>query len=121
MCNVCRLKVAWKSLPLPSPYDECWPKIIDKFHHKNHVDPACRVKYSPDAVKAANPDYNHTEAGEQTFIWAARFKHILCSMNKVHHLFYLHRMVRRTNLYTEKCYKLGRKPILPHSKVKSTT
>ena len=36
----------------------------------------------------------------------------------LHHLFYLHRMVRRRNKYVEKCYKLGRKPIWPHKKTK---
>lgn len=117
VCNICRLKVARKPLPLPSPYDQCWlamTKIIDTFHHKNHVDPECKVKYSPDKIKVAYPHYN-TEAGEQTFVWVARFKHILCSMNKIHHLFYLHRMIRRRNAYTEKCYKLGKKPVLPHA------
>ena len=78
------------------------------------MDPEYKVKYSLDEIKAANPHYN-TEAGEQTFIWVARFKHILCSMNKIHHLFYLHRMIRRRNEYTEKCYKLGKKPVLPHA------
>lgn len=115
MCNVCKLKVSRKPLPLPAPYDRCWEsitKIIDKFHHRNHVNPECRVKFSPDAVKEANPSFN-TQAAEQTFTWVSRFKHILCAMNKVHHLFYLHRMVRRRNEYTEKCYVFGKKPILP--------
>ena len=120
MCSICRLKIARKPLPLPAPFDHCWlsmNKIIDKFHHKNHVDPKCKVRFSPDHLKASHPTYN-TQAGEQTFTWLARFRHILCGMNKVHHLFYLHRMVRRRNKYVEKCYKLGRKPIWPHKKTK---
>ncbi len=116
MCNLCKLKVE-KPLPLPVPHDRCWEmitKIIDKFHHKNHVDPVCLVKFSPEAVKANHPSYN-TQAGEQTFVWVARFKHILCAMNKVRHLFYLHHMVHRRNKYTEKCYAQGKKPIWPRA------
>ncbi len=115
MCNLCRLKVAQSPLPLSKPYDQCWQsatKIVDTFHHKNHVDPNCREEFNPDKMKTAYPSYN-TQAGEQTFVWVSRFKHILCAMNKAHHLFYLHRMVRRRNSYTELCYKLGKKPKLP--------
>ena len=111
MCNLCRLKVAQRKLPFPEPFDQCWlavQKIVDKFHHRNHIDATCKVKYSPDAVKEMHPTFN-TQAAEQTFVWVARYKHILCAMSKVHHLFYLHRMVRRRNKYTEKCYAQGKK------------
>ena len=40
-------------------------------------------------------------------------------MNKIHHLFYLHRMVVKRNAYTEKCYRNGKKPILPTSSLHS--
>ncbi len=53
-----------------------------------------------------------TQAGEQTFVWLGRFKHIVCAMNKLHHLFYMHRMIRQRNQYTTKCYLHGRKLIL---------
>ena len=46
--------------------------------------------------------------------WLARLKNIVCAMNKTHHLFYLHYMVRSRNSYTAKCYANGRKPVLPN-------
>lgn len=103
------------TLPFDPPLNRLWLdiiKIIDVFHFKNHTSEECKKKYSPQQIKEANPDFN-TQAGEQTFIWVGRFKNILCSMNKTHHLFYLHRMVLRRNTYTAKCYKHGRKPVLP--------
>ena len=115
ICNLARLKVAQKPLPLPPPLDMAWrnvEKIIDVFHFGNHVSPDCKRNFCPDKLKKENPNFN-TQAGEQTFVWVGRFK---CSMNKNHHLFYLHRMVFRRNLYTAKCYRNGRKPILPKSK-----
>ena len=118
MCNVCRLKVARVPLPLPPPMDKVWlkmNKIIDSFHLPNHVNPQCHQIFSPKPLKEAHPDAN-TQAGEQTFVWLGRFKHILCAMNKTHHLFYLHRMVRRRNCYTSNCYLAGRKPILPKAR-----
>jgi hypothetical protein len=115
MCNLDRLRVAQKPLPLPPPLDMAWihlEKIIDKFHFPNHSGIVCRDKYSPESFKAQFPNYN-TQVGEQTFAWAGRFKHILCSMSKVHHLYYLHRMITRRNTYTQKCHQAGKKPILP--------
>ena len=108
-------------LPLPPPLDKVWlnvVKIIDTFHIGNHISAECKAKYSPDKIKAENPDFN-TQAGEQTFVWAGRYRHILCSMCKTYHLFYLHRMVLRRNSYTEKCYMNGKKPILPKSSLHS--
>ena len=115
MCNLCLLHVSQVPLPFPPPLDKVWlglEKIIDAFHIKNHVSPDCLRKFSPERVKSANKDFN-TQAGEQTFVWVSSFRHILCAMKKDHHLFYLHRMVQRRNKYTSKCYKHGRKPILP--------
>ena len=116
MCNLCRLKVAKNPLPLPPPMDQAWGKcnkIIDKFHLPNHKSEVCHTTYSPLPIKEAHPQFN-TQAGEQTFTWMGRFKNIVCSMNKTHHLFYIHRMVRRRNNYTEKCYASGKKPKLPN-------
>ena len=99
MCNLAKLRVARDPLPFPPPLDRLWlnvNKVIDVFHFQNHVSAECREKFSPAKLKQQHPDYN-TQAGEQTFVWIHRFKHILCSMNKVHHLFYLHRMVLRRN------------------------
>ena len=115
MCNVCRLKVAKNDLPLSAPMDRAWlkvRKIIDMFHLKNHSNPVCHTLYSPLEMKEKHPSYN-TQAGEQTFVWIGKFKNIVCAMSKTHHLFYIHRMVRHRNKYTEKCYMYGKKPILP--------
>lgn len=117
MCNLDRLKVARQPLPLAPPLDCIWnkvEKIINVFHFKNHVSPSCRAKFSPKRMKEENPNFN-TQAGEQTFFWVHRFQHILCAMKKCNHLFYLHRMVLRRNAYTSKCYRMGKKPILPKS------
>ena len=118
MCNICRLRVAKNRLPLPAPMDQAWlklRKIIDTFHLRNHSNPLCHTQYSPQEMKDQNPFFN-TQAGEQTFVWMGKFKNIVCAMGKTHHLFYLHRMVRRRNTYTDKCYSYGRKPILPKIK-----
>ena len=80
-----------------------------------YVSETCRQKFSPLKLKADKPNYN-TQAGEQTlnFVWVGRYRHILCSMNKVHQfIYYLHCMVRRKNSYSAKCYRNGRKPLLP--------
>ena len=117
MCNLCRLKVARKPLALKAPLDHGWlciNKIIDSFHLRNHINPECHTSFSPQKLKEIHPDAN-TQAGEQTFVWMARFKNIVCAMNKAHHL---HCMVRKRNSYTAKCYANGKKPVLPQ--VKST-
>lgn len=117
MCNLAKLRVAKQPLPFSPPLDRLWlnvNKIIDVFHFKNHVSADCRSKFSPAKMKEEHPNYN-TQAGEQTFVWVHRFHHIVCSMSKIHHLFYLHRMVLRRNDYTSKCYLNGKKPILPKS------
>lgn len=115
MCNLCCLRVSQVPLPFPPPpLDKVWlgrEKIVNTFHIKNHVSPDYLRKFSPERVKSENKDFN-TQAGEQTFVLISRFRHILCAIKKVHHLFYLHRMVQRWNKYTSKCYKHGRKPIL---------
>ena len=94
MCSLARLNAAKAPLPFPAPLDQMWLKIIkiiDTFHLKNHISESCRCQFSPERVKQQYPDMN-TQVGEQTFTW---LYHILCSMPKVHHLFYLHRMVVR--------------------------
>ena len=115
MCNLAKLKAAKTPLPFPAPLDQIWQhitKVIDNFHLKNHVNEQCRKDFSPAPIKEKYPEMN-TQVGEQTFSWLHRFKNVLCAMPKIHHLFYLHRMVVRRNTYTAKCYKLGMKPILP--------
>ena len=114
MCNIERMHIARKPLPLPPPMERAWMnvgKVIDVFHFGNHVSPQCKERFSPAKLKEENPDFN-TQAGEQTFIWVSRFQHILCSMPKNHHLFYLHRMVLKGNAYTAKCYRRNKKPYI---------
>ena len=118
MCHVDGMRVAKKPLPWPSPYDRMWmdiSKIIDSLHIRNHKSPLCKEAYDPAVLKAKLPGGN-TMAAEQTFVWLSRFKKILCSMPKVHHLFYLHRMVVHRNAYTISCYKRGKKPLLPKAR-----
>ena len=115
MCNLDRLKASKQPLPLEPPLDHAWEnieKVIDVFHFSNHVSSACRTKYSPAKLKEKNPHFN-SQAGEQTFVWVGRFRHILCAMKKCNHLFFLPHMVLRRNSYTCKCYVRGKKPILP--------
>jgi hypothetical protein len=119
MCQLIKMKATVKPLPLPSPYSHMWMvinKIIDALHVKNHVDPECQTKLHPDNFAKMNPelkDTKNTQAGEQTFVWLGRYKNIVCSMPKVHHLFYIHRMVKRRNRYSANCYRAGLKPLLP--------
>ncbi len=107
MCNLERLKVA--KMPLDPPFDKIWlnvTKVCSTF--KTTWTHYARELYSSARLKAENPDFN-TQAGEQTFLWLCKLKHIVCAMNKTHHLFYIHRMVLLRA-------KLGRKPILPKSR-----
>ena len=93
MCNLAKLKAAKVPLPFPPPLDKLWldvEKVIDVFHFKNHISADCQKNFSPTKLKEKYPHFN-TQAGEQTFVWVHRFSHILCSMNKTHHLFYLHK------------------------------
>lgn len=95
MCHLDALKVANAPLPLPAPYCNMWlkvTKIIDSLHIRNHVDKRCLMKYHPRTVKEKFPKLN-LMAAEQTFVWASRFKKVLCSMPKTHHCFFLHMQV----------------------------
>lgn len=122
MCQLLRLKAARNKLPLPKPYDEMWNyinKAIDAFHLGNHKSDECKERLNPKRIGDMHPhlkDTKNTSAAEQTFSWLGRFKKILSAMNKTHHLFYLHRLVVRRNSYTARCYKAGRKPLLPSVK-----
>ena len=117
MCHLDNLRVARKPLPLPGDLSHIWMdinKIIDCLHIKNHKDPRCKEKYTPE--KLAGEDLN-TMSCEQTFAWLSRYKKILCAMPKTHHHFFLHQMVKRRNNYISFCYKTGRRPIQPRIKV----
>ena len=119
MCHLDTLKAAPTDLPLPEPYNKLWimiKKIIDKLHLPNHKNRQCKVKYNPAILPA---DYN-TQAAEQTFSWLSRFKKIVNSMTQLHHLFYLHRMIKRRNLYTAKCRQIGKEPSLPQLRIYHT-
>ena len=109
--------VARSPLPLPGKFSHIWmdmKKIID-LHIANHKDKTCHDLYSPELLKKEYPDMN-TMCCEQTFAWLSRYKRILSSLPKTHHHFYSHRMVRKRNSYTEKCYANGHRPLLPNIK-----
>ncbi|CAB3985930.1 Hypothetical predicted protein [Paramuricea clavata] len=87
MCHMDSLKIAKRDLPLPKPFDECWKlisKVIDRLHLRNHVDPKCERMYNAD--EKVPPQFN-TMACEQIFIWASRFKKVMCAMPHVHQFF----------------------------------
>ena len=118
MCHLDNLRVARKPLPLPGDLKFLWldiKKIIDTLHIHNHKDPKCHQLYNPDQLKEENPSYN-TMSCEQTFAWISRFKKILAAMQKTHHHFYVHRMVKRRNKYISFCYRNGRRPVQPKTK-----
>lgn len=92
-------------------------QVIDSLHIHNHKDPRCKEKYHPDKAHNVNKDIN-LMCAEQTFVWLSRYKRIICSMNKSHHLFFLHRLIVLRNEYTEMCHNSGRKPLLPKAKTK---
>jgi hypothetical protein len=109
MCHVDNLRIARKPLEsLPGDLKFIWldiKKIIDSLHIHNHKDAQCHVRYNPDQLKETNPHYN-TMSCEQTFAWISRYKKILRAMGKVHHHFYLHRIVKRRNAYISFCYSI---------------
>ena len=61
-----------------------------------------------------NPKVNFMCA-EQTFAWQSRYRRILSSMTKTHHLFTLHRLVLHRNAYTELCLNIGRKILFQYT------
>ena len=83
--------------------------MIDSLHIKNHRDPQCKRKYDPSVLKEEHPGYN-------TFAWMSRYKKILCAMPKTHFHFYLHRLVKKRNLYLEYCYAHNRRPLSPKAR-----
>ena len=119
MCQLVKLKASKIPLPLPEPYDKMWSKItkvVDGLHISNHVEDFCKEELHPNKIGEVHPhlkETKNTQSAEQTFVWLARYKKIVASMPKTHHLFYVHRLVVRRNKYTATCYKEGRKPQLP--------
>ena len=88
MCHMDGLLVSKDDLPLPCPFNESWKlisKAIDRLHLRNHVDPKCKKLYNPDDKI---PVGFNTMACEQTFIWASRYKKIICAMPHVHQFFF---------------------------------
>ena len=85
-------------------------KVIDWLHLRNHVDQKCHTLYNPDDNI---PKTYNTMACEQTFVWASRFKKVMCAMPHVHQFFFLHRLIKYRNKYTDKCHVNHKVPILP--------
>ena len=128
MCHLNNLKVAKEALPLPGDLKYIWldvRKIIDSLHLRNHKDDRCKSEYDPANVLSEGMN---TMSCEQTFAWLSRYvvnflllpstpvsysryKKILSAMPKIHHHFYLHRMVKRRNEYISRCYELKRRPL----------
>ena len=62
MCNLDKLLVAKKPLPLPKPYDKIWlkvRKIVDRLQIRNHKNPECCLKYGSDDLKEKLPSLNN--------------------------------------------------------------
>lgn len=115
MCHVDELKILNQPLSLPEPYNKMWSKInkvIDPLHIKNHTRGQCKILYDPKNVTLKYPKGNMMQC-EQTFAWMSRYKKILNSTSKSHFNFLLHRLVIGRNRYTERCYRDGRRPVLP--------
>ena len=113
MCHMDSLVISKSNLPLPKPYDQVWKyigKVIDRLHLRNHVDEKCKRLYNADDKI---PKQFNTLACEQTFIWASRFKKVMCAMPHIHQFFFLHRIVKHRNRYNEKCHQHRKLPILP--------
>ena len=113
MCHMDGLRMASLDLPLCKPFDKAWKlitKVIDRLHLRNHVDSRCKEMYDPD--KKIPPGFN-TMACEQTFIWASRFKKVICAMPQTHQFFFLHQLIKYRNSYTENCHHLKKTPLLP--------
>ena len=80
ICNVCKLKLLQRPLPLPAPFSNIWQnvgKIIDPLHLKNHSkNKRCAELYSPDRVRVMFPDANLMVC-EKTFSWLGKLKKYL--------------------------------------------
>lgn len=122
MCNVDGLKCAKDPLPIfDPPFDTMWTeinKIVDKLHLSNHVRKSCKSKYNPEIIADPESDRKiadelNTVVAEQTFAWLGKFKKIVSSMPKSRHMFTLHRLLVRRNLYTAWCRRNRRHPVLP--------
>lgn len=113
MCQFDSLKAAKEDLSLPPPFHMMWRnirKIIDRLHLANHKHPKCKEVYNADK---ALPPGNNTMVAEQTFFWFSRFKKIANSMSQTHHLFFIHRNIKRRNTYTANCRRKGKELVLP--------
>lgn len=113
MCQLDSLKASKEDLPFPPPLNTMWrdiQKIIDRLHLQNHKQDKCKELYNPDKVL---PEGYNTMVAEQTFAWFSRFKKIANSMSQTHHLFYIHRNIKRRNAYSSRCRQRGKEPLLP--------
>ena len=57
---------------------------------------SCNTKLHPDNIYKQHPELKgtgNTQAAEQTFVWLGRYKKIVWSITKVHHLFYVHHKI----------------------------
>ena len=122
MCNIQRLKL-WTSSEFNQEsklgvavFNKA-NKGVDALHIANHVRDNCKQQY-PLVINSYREKFSqgNTQSAEQTFCWLGKFKKILNSMNKRHHHFYLHCLVKERNRYTEFCHKNNLVPKLPQAK-----
>lgn len=104
------LKRTFPCLPHSTWCGETSGKLLIRLHLAKHKHPKCKEEYSADETF---PPGNNTMVAEQTFSWFSRFKKIANSMSQTHHLFFIHRNIKRRNTYTAKCRRKGKEPVLP--------
>lgn len=70
MCQLMKMKVAKKDLPLPAPYNQAWNfinKAIDTLHVRNHKDKDCQTLLHPRRIQEMHKDLTpNTQAAEVT-------------------------------------------------------
>lgn len=86
MCNLDKLRVAKKPLPLPKPYDKIWlkvRKIVDRLQMRNHKNPECCLKYGSDDLKEKLPSSNNLAKTKQSGTGTTRLSAILLSWKEL--------------------------------------
>ena len=86
MCNLDKLRVAKKPLPLPKPYDKIWlkvRKIVDRLQMRNHKNSECCLKYGSDDLKEKLPSLNNLAKTKQSTTGATRLSAILLSWKEL--------------------------------------
>ena len=86
MCNLDKLRVAKKPLPLPKPYHKIWlkvRKIVDRLQMRNHKNPECCLKYGSDDLKEKLPSLNNLAKTKQSATGTTSLSAILLSWKEL--------------------------------------